>query len=165
MMKELNKKKVQEQLEQLKMDNQELEKQLDQNIELMKRLEMEKKVEEAIQKTEKLAEQQRELSQKTESSKTREEKDVMLAEHKKFREEWGKNILGEFCADAGKVGVFEWDKLGEKNQKWVTDHPWCAAVIKDFDGDVEFELIDESVHVVGTTENHTNDFFSTQSGY
>lgn len=99
------------------------------------------------------------------TGKTREEKDVMLAEHKKFREEWGKNILGEFCADAGKVGVFEWDKLGEKNQKWVTDHPWCAAVIKDFDGDVEFELIDESVHVIGTTENHTNDFFSTQSGY
>lgn len=99
------------------------------------------------------------------TGKTREEKDVMLAEHKKFREEWGKNILGEFCADSGQVGVFEWDKLGEENQKWATEHPWCAAIIKDFDGDVEFELIDESVHVVGTTENHTNDFFSTQSGY
>ena len=99
------------------------------------------------------------------TGKTREEKDVMLAEHKKFREEWGKNILGEFCADAGKVGVFEWDKLGEDNQKWVTEHPWCAAIIKDFDGDVEFYVDGESVHVIGTTENHTNDFFSTQSGY
>lgn len=99
------------------------------------------------------------------TGKTPEEKQVMLAEYEKFREEWGKNILGEFCADSGQVGVFEWDKLGEENQKWATEHPWCAAIIKDFDGDVEFELIDESVHVVGTTENHTNDFFSTQSGY
>lgn len=88
MMKELDKKKVQEQLEQLKMDNQELEKQLDQNIELMKRLEMEKKVEEAIQKTEKLAEQQRELSQKTESSKTREDKDKLLKEQQKLSEQY-----------------------------------------------------------------------------
>lgn len=99
------------------------------------------------------------------TGKTWEEKDVMLAGYNKFREEWSKNILGEFCADGGKVGVFKWNDLGEENQKWVTGHPWCAAVIKDFDGDVEFYVEGKSVHVIGTTENHTNDFFTTQSGY
>lgn len=69
MMKELDKKKVQEQLEQLKMDNAELEKQLDQNIELMKRLEVEKKVEQTIQKMDKLAEEQRNVSRETEQFK------------------------------------------------------------------------------------------------
>ena len=68
MMKELDKKKMQEQLENLKMDNAELEKQLDQNIELMKRLEVEKKVEQTIQKMDKLAEEQRKLSDETSAS-------------------------------------------------------------------------------------------------
>lgn len=72
MMKELDKKKVQEQLEQLKIDNAELEKQLDQNIELMKRLEIEKKVEQTIQKMDKLAEEQRDVSHETEQSKGKE---------------------------------------------------------------------------------------------
>ena len=69
MMKELDKQKVQQQLEQLKLDNAELEKQLDQNIELMKRLEIEKKVEQTIQKMDKLAEEQRNVSRETEQSK------------------------------------------------------------------------------------------------
>ena len=69
MMQELDKKKVQQELEQLKLDNAELEKQLDQNIELMKRLEIEKKVEQTIQKMDKLAEEQREVSRETEQSK------------------------------------------------------------------------------------------------
>lgn len=68
MMNELDKKKVQQELEQLKMDNAELEKQLDQNIELMKRLEIEKKVEQTIQKMDKLAEEQRDLSKQTAAS-------------------------------------------------------------------------------------------------
>ena len=69
MMQELDKKKVQQELEQLKIDNAELEKQLDQNIELMKRLEIEKKVEQTIQKMDKLAEEQREVSRETEQAK------------------------------------------------------------------------------------------------
>ena len=69
MMQELDKKKVQQELEQLKLDNAELEKQLDQNIELMKRLEIEKKVEQTIQKMDKLAEEQRNVSRETEQAK------------------------------------------------------------------------------------------------
>ncbi len=72
MMQELDKKKVQQELEQLKLDNAELEKQLDQNIELMKRLEIEKKVEQTIQKMDKLAEEQRNVSRETEQSKGKE---------------------------------------------------------------------------------------------
>lgn len=69
MMKELDKGKVQQQLDQLKMDNAELEKQLDQNIELMKRLEIEKKVEQTIQKMDRLAQEQRDVSRETEQAK------------------------------------------------------------------------------------------------
>lgn len=71
MMQELDKQKVQQQLEQLKLDNAELEKQLDQNIELMKRLEIEKKVEQTIQKMDKLAEEQRNVSRETERAKSK----------------------------------------------------------------------------------------------
>ena len=76
MMQELDKKKVQQELEQLKMDNAELEKQLDQNIELMKRLEIEKKVEQTIQKMDRLAEEQRKLGQETEKLKGKENEQV-----------------------------------------------------------------------------------------
>lgn len=72
MMKELDKNKVQQELEQLKMDNSELEKQLDQNIELMKRLELEKKVEQTIQNMDRLAEEQRNVSRETEQAKGKE---------------------------------------------------------------------------------------------
>ena len=76
MMKELDKKKVQEELEQLRLDNAELEKQLDQNIELMKRLEIEKKVEQTIQKMDKLAEEQRNVSRETEQSKSKDKEQL-----------------------------------------------------------------------------------------
>ena len=69
MMQELDKKKVQQELEQLKLDNADLEKQLDQNIELMKRLEIEKKVEQTIQKMDKLAAEQRKLGDESQQAK------------------------------------------------------------------------------------------------
>lgn len=68
LMEEVDKKKVQEALEDMKLKNDALEKQLDQNIELMKRLELEKKVEITIKKTEELAQKQRELARDTEKS-------------------------------------------------------------------------------------------------
>ena len=71
MMQEIDKQKVQQQLEQLKLDNADLERQLDQNIELMKRLEIEKKVEQTIQKMDRLAEEQRNVSHETEQAKSK----------------------------------------------------------------------------------------------
>lgn len=78
LMQEMDKKKVQEKLDQIKMDNADLEKQLDQNIELMKRLELEKKVEDAISKTEKLAENQRDISNQSKDLKNKEQRESIL---------------------------------------------------------------------------------------
>lgn len=88
LMQEMDKQKVQDQLEQLKLDNAELEKQLDQNIELMKRLEIEKKVEDAIQKAEQIADKQRDLSSKTENAKSKEEKQNLMNEQKELSKQF-----------------------------------------------------------------------------
>ena len=88
MMQEVDKKKVQEQLENLKTNNEDLEKQLNTNIELMKRLELEKKVEDAIHKTEQLAEKQRELADKTEQSKSKDEKEELLKKQQELSSEF-----------------------------------------------------------------------------
>ena len=76
---------------------------------------------------------------------------------------WKKNeTLGEFCADSGNVGVFAYDNLNEENKEFIRTHDWCAAVIKDFDGVVEFFVDDnDNLHVIGTGNK---DFFTTQSG-
>lgn len=98
--------------------------------------------------------------------KSDEEKQQMTEEFETFRKNWKKEYtLGEFCADSGQVAVFEWDKLSDKDQRWVLDHPWCATIIKDFFGDVEFVVKDKSVHVVGTSEDGEHNFYSLQSGF
>lgn len=76
MLQETDKKKVQEQLENLKINNEDLEKQLDQNLELMRRLEMEKKVENAINKVDKLADKQKQLSQQSEIASGKEKEQL-----------------------------------------------------------------------------------------
>lgn len=96
------------------------------------------------------------------SEKDLDKKESMRNEFKAFREEWKKNILGEFCADSGQVAVFEYDKLNDVSKEWIKSHPWCATVIEDFDGDVDFVVNDKSVHVVGIGNKN---FFSIQSGF
>lgn len=59
---EMNKDQLQERLEDVRMNNEELERQLDQNMELLRRLELEKRVEQAVQKADSLAVRQGELS-------------------------------------------------------------------------------------------------------
>lgn len=76
MLGELDKKQVQQELEQLKTSNADLEKQLDQNLELLKRLEVEKRVEQAIKTAEELAEEQRNVSRETEQVKSTENSDL-----------------------------------------------------------------------------------------
>ena len=63
-----DKAKLQEALENIKLKNEDIEKQLDQNLELMKRLEAEKMVENAIQKAEELAQKQRDLAKESEKA-------------------------------------------------------------------------------------------------
>lgn len=65
LMNDVDKSKLQEALENIKLKNEDIEKQLNQDIELMKRIEAEKAVENAIKKTEELSQRQRELSEQT----------------------------------------------------------------------------------------------------
>lgn len=126
MMQEMDKKKVQEQLEKIKLDNEDLEKQLDQNIELMKRLELEKQVEDAVQKAEKLAEKQRELSNKTDDAKGKDEKAKALKEQEDLSQQFEelkqdiKHIQSEYKKiDENidfKVDVNQMDKIDHNQQ-------------------------------------------------
>lgn len=84
-----------------------------------------------------------------------------------FRRRWvEEKTLGEFCADGGEVGVFEWNRLSEPDQTWVREHSRCAAVIKNVDGDVNIVVNGEgnerSCHVI--CEGKTP-FFTVQSGF
>ena len=67
---EMDKEKIDEMLEEMKMSNEEMEKMLDRNLEIFKQLEFEQKMEETIDNLEKLAEKQNDLSQKTEDKKS-----------------------------------------------------------------------------------------------
>lgn len=65
-------------------------------------------------------------------------------------------LIGKFCADAGMVGVFLLDEVLAYNPNfdYHLNRPWTTTLIKDFDGNVEFEIVenenDKTLHVVGT---------------
>ena len=63
--------------------------------------------------------------------------------------------IGRFCADAGLVGVFLLDEVLAYNPKWeswIEEHSWCATIINDFDGEVEYYIdkVNGEAHIVGT---------------
>lgn len=83
--------------------------------------------------------------------------------------------LGQFCADAGMVAVFELDEVRAYNpdiDEWIEKHPWCVTTIKNFTGNVDIEVVDledqvdkedymyEEVRVIG--KGNIN-FFTTQT--
>lgn len=81
----------------------------------------------------------------------------------KFKGEWKKNILGEFCADSGAVAIFNYEELTEKEKTWVKEHPWCATIIEDFTGSVKFyDSNKDTRHIIG---EGNKPFFSIQSGF
>lgn len=64
--------------------------------------------------------------------------------------------IGEFCADAGLVAVFLLDEVLKYNPNfdYHINSPWTTTLIKDFEGEVNFEVIDDEygepeVQVVG----------------
>lgn len=74
------------------------------------------------------------------------------------------NCYGEFCADAGEVCVVYLDEAIKYNPEFETfikEHPWCVTVIEDFDGEVEEDVEDESLMLIGTGNKP---FFTIQSG-
>lgn len=63
--------------------------------------------------------------------------------------------IGEFCADAGLVGVFLLDEILAYNpdwKSWIEEHSWCATIIRDFEGEVEYYIdkVNKEAHIVGT---------------
>ena len=65
-----------------------------------------------------------------------------------------KYCYGEFCADAGMVGVFDLDEVRKYNSdidEWIASHKWCVTVIPDFEGEVEYQIDDNGdAHIIGT---------------
>lgn len=53
--------------------------------------------------------------------------------------------IGNFCADAGMVGVFLLEEVLKYNPNfdYHITKPWTTTLIKDFDGTVRFELMDD----------------------
>ena len=78
----------------------------------------------------------------------------------------GDTYIGRFCADAGLVGVFLLDEILAYNpdwKSWIEEHPWCATIIEDFEGEVEYYIdkVDEEAHIVGTGNIN---FYTAQTG-
>ncbi|MBL0341110.1 MAG: DUF4175 domain-containing protein [Bacteroidetes bacterium] len=67
---QLNKDEVKEMVDKMKLDNKDLEKQLDRTLELFKQLEVEQKMKEAIDKLDALSKEQKDLAEKTEKDKS-----------------------------------------------------------------------------------------------
>lgn len=60
--------------------------------------------------------------------------------------------IGEFCADAGMVAVFLLEEVLKYNPDfdYHIERSWTTTWIKNFDGDVTFEVgTNDDVHVVG----------------
>lgn len=61
--------------------------------------------------------------------------------------------IGNFCADAGMVGVFLLDEVLKYNPDfdYHVERPWTTTLIKNFDGEIDFEII----HTEGVYEDDT----------
>ena len=74
-------------------------------------------------------------------------------------------ILGDFCADSGQVGVFLLDEVLKYNPEFInhTDRPWTTTLIKDFDGEVEYYIDSENqAHILGSGNIN---FCTIQTGF
>lgn len=92
LMEKMDKNKLQEMIDQVKLSNKDIEKELDRTLELFKQMEVEQKLQENIEKLDRLAEQQEKLAQKSEdknapSEELKQEQDKMNDEFKDFRKE------------------------------------------------------------------------------
>jgi hypothetical protein len=86
MLDKLDKSKIEETLDKMKLSNKDIEKELDRNLELFKQLELEKKMSETIDKLQKLSEEQKNLSEKTKDEKENQQK--LLEEQKNINEKF-----------------------------------------------------------------------------
>lgn len=80
------------------------------------------------------------------------------------------NVLGNFCADSGEVGVFPLDAIRKYNSKFDESYisRGFATVIEDFDGEVWFKKIDNETLIVngcGTSKGNPIEFSTKQVGF
>jgi len=117
LLEEVNKDKIQEKLDDMKLSNEELEKMLDRNLELFKQLEFEEKLNETIEKLNELAEEQKQAGEETlNKDKSEEEK---LNEQKEIAEKFE-----DLKKDMGKLDEMnkeledpaEFDKMEEEQE-------------------------------------------------
>ena len=92
LMEKLDKNKVQETLEKMKLNNKDLEKELDRTLEQFKHIEAEQKMEDLIKKLDELSEKQEELANKTENKTEnqetiKEKQDKLNKEFEQFKED------------------------------------------------------------------------------
>lgn len=60
--------------------------------------------------------------------------------------------IGAFGADAGLVCVCYLDEINKFNpyfKEWVESHKWCATIIENFEGYVQYDVGDDDFHIVG----------------
>jgi hypothetical protein len=88
LLEQLDKDKVQEALEKMKLDNKDLMKELDRNLEIFKQLELEQKIQQNINKLNELSKKEEELSKKSEEKATdpKEQKEKQDALNKEFED-------------------------------------------------------------------------------
>ncbi|HEX7412511.1 MAG TPA: DUF4175 family protein [Bacteroidia bacterium] len=111
LMDKMDKNKVQETLEKLKLSDKDIEKELDRTLEQFKQMEIEQKMEDVTKKLDELAKKQDELSKQIENKKTTDDKNK-TAEQKKQDE---KNQAGENKKeDANKTAEQKQDELTKK---------------------------------------------------
>lgn len=74
-----------------------------------------------------------------------------------------KSIIGNFCADSGMVGVFLLDEVLKFNPNfnYHITKPHTTTLIKDFDGDVEFSVVENQGFVWGQLRGKGNINFIT----
>ena len=73
--------------------------------------------------------------------------------------------IGEFCADAGMVGVFLLDEVLKYNPHfdYHTERPWTTTLIKDFHGEVEIKTKTDGGTVYVEGKGNIN-FITGQTG-
>ena len=90
------------------------------------------------------------------------EKKALYEEYKTKKEDFIKNnCYGEFCADSGRVAVYDYNTLSEKDKMWIEEHPWCACIIPNYSGEIDYVVDGDkrSAHIIG------DGFYTTQSGF
>lgn len=92
LMEKMDKNKMQEKLDQMKLNNKDIEKELDRTLELFKQMEVEQKLQENIEKLDRLAENQEKLSEKTDEKGSspedvKQEQEKLNEDFKEFRKD------------------------------------------------------------------------------